>query len=155
MLAPEASAELQQLEKLSVFLDRPLAGMSEADRGLNRAIVLRERARVAAFQGQKEEAQQFISQLAELANSSRDLVIQDYYESASGYLLFSQGDFAGAAARLAADPRSPLALQLLAAAQEKIGNTIAAQDARTRLKYLRGPNVEWYLVTRTKTLGAN
>jgi hypothetical protein len=129
--------------------------MSEADRGLNRAVVLRERVRVAAFSSQPEEAQKVISQLEELATSSRDLVVEDCYESARGYLLFSQGYFSDAADALAADPRSPLAVQLQAVAQEKLGNTGAAQETRARLKFLRADSVEWYLVTRSKAAGSN
>lgn len=155
MLAADASSELQRLQKLSAFLEQPLPGMSEADRGLARATVLRERARVAAFHNQKDQAQSVISQLGELATSSRDLIVEDCYESARGYLLFSQGDFSGAAEGLSADPRSPLALQLLAVTQEKLGHAKAAEAARSQLKYLRGPHVEWYLVTRTKPDGSH
>ncbi|HYL82947.1 MAG TPA: tetratricopeptide repeat protein [Candidatus Angelobacter sp.] len=155
MLAADPQSELQQLQSLSTLLDQPLPGMSEADRGLNRAIVLRERARVAASSNRPDEAQRMISLLEELATASRDLVIQDCYESARGYLLFSQGDFVNAADELAADPRSPLAVQLLAVAQEKLGNANSAQEVRARLKYLRAPNVEWYLVSRHNASVAN
>jgi tetratricopeptide (TPR) repeat protein len=155
MLAADAPSELQQLADLAAFLEHPLSGMSEADRGLNRAVVLRERVRVAAFSSQPEEAQKVISQLEELATSSRDLVVEDCYESARGYLLFSQGYFSDAADALAADPRSPLAVQLQAVAQEKLGNTGAAQETRARLKFLRADSVEWYLVTRSKAAGSN
>ena len=56
--------------------------------------------------------------------------VESAYESARGYLLFVQGDFANAAGELAADSRSPLALQQLAMTQEKLGNTAAAQATR-------------------------
>ena len=59
--------------------------------------------------------------------------------------MFAQGDFANAADELATDPHSPLALQQLAIAQEKLGNASAAESIRTRLKYQRAPTVEWYL----------
>lgn len=148
MLAEDSRSELEQLQSLDAFLAQPLAGMSESDRGVARATVLRERARIAAANGQQEEAQKMISQLEQLAASSRDLVVEDSYESARGYLLFAQGDYANAADELSADPRSPLALQLLAATQEKLGNMVAAKETRMRLKYLRAPIVEWYLVAR-------
>jgi hypothetical protein len=40
-----------------------------------------------------------------------------------------------------------LALQQLAITQEKLGLGSAVQATRTRLKYQRGPTVEWFLVT--------
>jgi len=87
-----------------------------------------------------------ISQLESLAGTSRDLFV-NAYGSARGYLLFQEGDLCGAADELAADPHTPLALQQLALAQEKLGNATAAQLTGTRLKYQRAPNVEWFLVT--------
>jgi hypothetical protein len=66
-------------------------------------------------------------------------------------LLAAKGDFAGAVGELAADPRSLLVLEQLAAAQEKLGNVSAAETTRTRIKYLRSPTVEWYLLTTTPT----
>ena len=155
MLSADSKSELEQLRALAVFLEQPLAGMSESDRGVARAAVLRERARVAALNGLTGDASQAISKLEELATSSRDLLVENSYESSRGYLHFLQGDFAGAAGELAADPHSPLALQKLAIAQEKLGNTSAAQSARTRLKYHREPTVEWYLVSQQNHAASN
>jgi hypothetical protein len=129
--------------------------MSEADRGVARASVLRERTRVAALNHLADNAVEAISELEALAGTSRDLVIENAYESARGYLLFTQDDFASAVDELAADPQSPLALQQLAATQDKLGLAAAAQATRTRLKYQRAPTVEWYMVTRDRTAGSN
>ena len=148
MLAADYHSELQQLQTLSAFLEKPLPGMSESDRSMNRAYALRERVRISALNGLLDDAQKAISELEGLANSSRDLVVEDCYESARGYLHYAQGDFANAANELSADPRSPLAVQLLSVTQEKLGNTGAVEATRNRLKYLRGPYVEWYLVSR-------
>jgi len=52
--------------------------------------------------------------LERVAKQSRDLVVEDYYEAARGYVLFAKGDLANAAEQLAGNPRSPLALQQLA-----------------------------------------
>src|SRR5882762_10376975 len=120
--------------------------MSEADRDINRATVLRERARVASLHGLANDASQAVVRLKDLATSSRDLVVANAYESARGYVLFQQGDLFGAADQLAADPHSPLALQQLAFVQEKLGNLVAAKSTRLRLKYQRAPTVEWLLV---------
>jgi tetratricopeptide (TPR) repeat protein len=147
MLAPNVQDELDQLGILSVFLAQPLAGMGEADRGVARAAVLRERARVAALNRLADNAVEAISELEALARSSRDLVVENAYESARGYLLFTQNELTSAKNELATDSLSPLALQQLAITQEKLGLGSAAQQTRERLKYQRGPTVEWYLVT--------
>lgn len=148
MLAANSQSELEQLRALGVFLEQPLAGMIESDRGVARAAVLREQARVAALNGLPDDAAKAVSKLEELATSSRDLLVQNSYECARGYLLFLQGDLDGAADEFAADPHSPLVLQKLAVTQEKLGNTSSAQTARTRLNYHREPTVEWYLVSQ-------
>jgi len=151
MLAHNAQDELEQLGALAAFLEQPLAGMSESDRGIARATVLRERVRVAALKGLSDLAANTISKLEGLAKSSRDLVVENAYESARGFALFQQGDFPSAADGLAADSRSPLALQQLAITQEKLGKLDASQSTRTLLKYQRGPAVEWFLVTHPDT----
>jgi hypothetical protein len=43
-------------------------------------------------------------------------------------------------------------LDQLAAAQEKLGNASAAEATRTRIKYLRAPTVDWYLLTTARAL---
>jgi tetratricopeptide (TPR) repeat protein len=147
MLAGNAQAELERLGALAASLEQPLAGMSESDRGIARATVLREVARVAALNGLSDLAASTISKLEGLATSSRDLVVENAYESARGFALFQQGDYPSAADELATDSRSPLALQQLAITQEKLGKPDAAQSTRILLKYQRGPAVEWFLVT--------
>ena len=155
MLAADAQSELEQLKSLSVFLDKPLAGMNESDRGIARAAVLRERVRVLVLQGQSSEVAPAISALEALATASRDQVIGSYFESARGYLAAAKGDFENAAEGLEADPHSPLALQQLAAVQEKLGNAAAAQDARTGLRYHRSSEAEWFLATHNSTTASN
>jgi tetratricopeptide (TPR) repeat protein len=155
MLAADSRSELAQLAALSVFLEKRLAGMNESDRDIDRATVLRERARIAALNGLLDNASEAVSQLEVLATSSRDSVVMNAYESARGYLLARQGDLSAAADELSTDPHSPLVLQQLAAVQEKLGNTIAAQATRTRLKFQRAPTVEWFLVTHPNTGAAD
>jgi len=151
MLAANSQDQVEQLGTLAVFLERPLAGMSESDRGIARATVLRERVRVAAQSGLSDLASSTISKLEGLAASSRDLVIENAYESARGFALFLQRDYADAADELAADSHSPLVLRQLAITQEKLEKPDAAQSTRTRLQYQRGATVEWFLVTHPET----
>jgi tetratricopeptide (TPR) repeat protein len=155
VLAGDPQSELAQLKSLSSFLDKPLAGMNESDRGLNRAVVLRERARIEALAGTSQEADRTIAELRDLATASRDQLVRSYFESACGYLLFSRGDFSNAADELAADAHSPLALQQLAQAQEKLGNAAAAEAARTGLKYHRSSEPEWFLATHNPAAASN
>lgn len=148
-LAADAAGELQQLRALEGSLKKPIADMSESDRNISRAQVLREEARVAAHAKLPSVAQEAVSKLELSAAATRDLIIEGAYESARGYVLFAQGDFTNAADQLAGDPHSPLSLQHLAAAQEKSGEPEAAESTRKRLKYLRAPTVEWFLVTHS------
>jgi hypothetical protein len=151
MLAAEPALELEQLRSLEIWLQDPIDGLSEADRENSRAQVLRERARISAARGETALAEASVRKLEQLA-SSRDLLVENCYESARGYLLAAKGEFADAVDELAADPRSLLVLDQLAAAQEKLGNASAAEATRTRIKYLRAPTVDWYLLTTARAL---
>lgn len=150
MLAGDAALELEQLRSLEIWLQSPSDGLSEADRANFRAQVLRERARVSASRDELALAEASVRKLELLADQSRDLLVANSYESARGYVLAAKGDFAGAVDALGADPRSLLVLDQLADAQEKLGNASAAEAIRTRIKYLRAPTVEWYLLTSAR-----
>jgi predicted Zn-dependent protease len=153
-LSADVTSELEQLRALEAFVQKPVPGMGEPDRNLNLASVLREQARIAALTGRNDVAREAISKLERYAAITRDLIVENNYESARGFSLFAQGDFANAADELATDPHSPLALQQLAAAHDKLGNTAAAETVRTRLKYQRAPTVEWYLTTHASANAA-
>ena len=73
---------------------------------------------------------------------SRDLIVENNYESARGFALFAQGDFANSVDELTADPHSPIALQQLALGYDKLNASGEAETIRTRLKYQRSPTVE-------------
>jgi len=62
-------------------------------------------------------------------------------------VLAAKGDFANSVDELAADPRSVLALDELAAAEEKPRQRLRRRSHPHRIKYLRAPTVEWYLLT--------
>jgi predicted Zn-dependent protease len=138
LLSGDPAGELLQLRELEAFLHKPLNAMSEPERKSALASVLREQARVGALGGFVDATQEAIAKLERSGNN---------YESSEGYFAFAKGDFANAADELAADPHSPLALQQLALAEDKLGDTAAAESTRTRLKYMRAPTPEWYLVT--------
>jgi tetratricopeptide (TPR) repeat protein len=138
LLSGDTSTELNQLRGLEALLQKPVTAISEPDRILCLAAVRKEQARAAALGGFPEAAKEAISKL-ELSESN--------YESAQGYLSFAKGAFPDAADQLSSDPHSALAVQQLALAQEKLGDTAAAEATRTQLKYLRAPTVDWFLVT--------
>ncbi|HEY6943827.1 MAG TPA: tetratricopeptide repeat protein [Candidatus Acidoferrum sp.] len=155
LLAADPQSELEQLRSLSFFLEKPLAGMNESDRGIARAAVLRERVRVLSLQGRPGDAAQPLSELEALATSSKDQLIGSYFETARGYLSAAKGDFENAAEGLSADPHSPLVLQQLAVVYEKLGNAAAAEAARTCLKYHRSSEAEWFLATHNSAVAPN
>jgi tetratricopeptide (TPR) repeat protein len=146
LLATNGVDEFAQLKSLESFLQGPVAGMTEADRNASLGAVWRERARAYASSGKSDAADQAVHQLQELAAHTRDLVIENTYESAHGYALFAQGDVANAADELATDLRNPLVLRQFILAQEKLGNSAGAEASRIRLKYLRASTIEWFLV---------
>jgi tetratricopeptide (TPR) repeat protein len=147
MLAPDYASELQQLhaveDRLQTKSDDDMAG---ADRGASMAAALCEEARVAVRHGQSDVAEQAISKLAQAAAQSGDLLAGNNYETARGYLLVAQGNLLDAADELAASRRSPLAVQQLALTQTQLGDSTAAAESITQLKYQRSPTVEWFLV---------
>ena len=147
LLAADFGTEFEHLRGLEAQLQDTLTGMTEVDRNNALAVILRERTRVAALHGLPTVAQQSIRRLENLASLSRDPIVENCYEIARGYLMFAQGDFAGAADQLSADPRALLALELLERAQEKMDNEAAAEETHKRVQYLRGPTPEWYLIS--------
>ncbi len=151
MLAADYSSELQQLHELEAKLQNTVEGMSGADRGGVLANVLCEEARIASQHGQREAAEQAISKLAQFAAQSGDLRVGNFYETARGFSLLSQGDSSTAVDELSSNRRSPLAVQQLAVAEEKSGDPAAAAEALFQLKYQRAPTVEWYIATRGGT----
>lgn len=148
LVAPNATDELLQLKSLESFLKGPVAGMTESDRRASLGAIWRERARAYAASGDLDGASQAVHQLEELAAHTRDMVIENAYESAHGYALFAQGDVANAADELITDLRNPLVLRQFILAQERLGNSDGAEASRARLKFLRASTVEWFLVAR-------
>jgi tetratricopeptide (TPR) repeat protein len=146
LVAPNSADGLAQLDSLESFLRGPVAGMTEADRNAALGAVWRERTRAYAASGELDGAGRTVHQLEALAAQTRDMVVENTYESARGYALFAQGDVANAADELFTDLHNPLVLRQFILAQEKLGNSGGAEASRARLKYLRASTVEWFLV---------
>ena len=127
-LSANPATELEQLRAVEAdCAESPVTGMSEP--GPQHLPWPRSSAKKHASPpptANLKPLQEAISKLERSAAITRDLVVENNYESSRGYALFAQGDFANASDELATDPHSPLAIQQLALAQDKLGNTAAA-----------------------------
>jgi tetratricopeptide (TPR) repeat protein len=152
MLAADFASELHQLRALEEKLQNNVEGMSGSDRAGALANVLSEEARVASQHGLPDTAQEAISKLERLAAQTAGLLVENPYETARGYLLLSQGDLTNAVDELSANRLSPLAVQQLGVAQQKLGNQSAAAESTNQLKYQRAATVEWYLASQNSNI---
>jgi hypothetical protein len=150
MLASDFASELHQLRALEEKIQNTVEGMSGSDRSGALANVLCEEARVASQHGLPETAEEAISKLERLAAQTGDLLVENPYETARGYLLLSQGDFTNAVDELSANRLSPLAVQQLAVVQQKLGSPSAASETFNQLNYQRAASVEWYLASQNR-----
>lgn len=147
LLTPSRAEQLQRLEALEPKYSSAVEGMSEGDRNPFLAEILRDQIRVHAALDHPEAAANALKKLEQLAMASRDLIVSGDYESARGLLFFQKGDFVKAADGLSDEEHSPLILRQLAIAQEKSGDGSGAENTLLRLKYMRTPTVEWFLVS--------
>jgi tetratricopeptide (TPR) repeat protein len=147
LLALTPMERVAKLHEMARTYGSPVEGMSESDRNPSLAAIWRDEVRIRVEQNQTEATVDILQKLDRLAAQSRDLIVENYYESARGYVYFAQKDYENAADELSADPHSPLAIKWLGAAREKLGDRNGAEAAQLRLKYLRAPTAEWYLAT--------
>jgi tetratricopeptide (TPR) repeat protein len=150
-LAANADEELTQLSRLESIFSNPISSMAEGDRHTALASILREQVRVFCALGKLDGAQGQIRELEELSNTTRDRIIEDCYESARGYVLFAQHDYANAVDELATDPQNPLVARQLVLTYEKLGDKAAAEVNRNRWKYLRADTPQWFLAANVTT----
>lgn len=153
LLAATSRERLAKLAEMEAFFSGPMENMSDGDRNPTLAAIWRDQARELAQQNNPDAAQAAVQKLEQLAAKSRDLIVEDCYESARGYVLFAQKKFQDAAEQLSADPHSPLTVKWLAVAREKAADTAGADDAKLHFKYLRAPTAEWYLATHSGSAG--
>jgi tetratricopeptide (TPR) repeat protein len=147
LLSPDPESEQQLLRVLDTRLLVPVPGLLDSDRTAALANVLREEVRLAVSNRQKDPTEAALDQLANLSESSRDMLVENILASARGYAAFANGDFPKAAEQLSQDLHSPFVVWQFALAQEKLGNAKGVQEAQTRLKYLRTPTAEWYVAS--------
>ena len=155
LLAADPAERIAKLEAMEKIYNGPVAGMIGADRNTSLAAVLRDEVRIHAEQQQVGKAEAAVAKLELLAAKSRDLIVENCYESAKGYVYFARKDFQSAEDQLSADPHSPLAIKWLVTAREMTGDGMGADSAQLRLKYLRAPTPEWYLATHSDKASAH
>jgi tetratricopeptide (TPR) repeat protein len=149
LLLPAGDQQMQALGELETWLQKSQQGLTERDRNGFLAAVIREQVRIASQMHQTDVAEYNLHKLEELAGKTRDAVIENCFESAHGFALFATGDYSNAVDELNTDPHSPLVLKKYLEAEEKLGRTSEAADARNRMKYLRAVNVEWYIASQS------
>jgi tetratricopeptide (TPR) repeat protein len=150
-LAANSDEELTQLSRLESTFSNPLSSMAEGDRHTALASILREEVRVLSALGKVEAAEGEIRELEELSSATRDRIIEDCYESARGYVLFAEKDYASAVDELATDPQNPLVASQIVQSYEKLGNKAAAEVNRNRWKYLRADTPQWFVAANVAT----
>lgn len=150
LLTNQGEQQLQALTELQTWLEKPQQGMTERDRNASLAEIMRQEVRITSELHQLDVAEFNMHKLEELAARTRDAVIESYYESARGFVLFGNGDFNNAADELSTEQHSPLVVQKYIQAEEKLGNSARADEARNRMKYLRAANVEWLLISQSQ-----
>src|SRR5260370_31231321 len=129
--------------------------MSESDRNPSLAEIWRDEVRILAKQDQLDKAHDVAEKLEKLAAKSRDLIVENCYESARGYVFYAQKDYSNASDELSADPHSPITIKLLVEARKKSGDINGAEAAELHLRFQRTPTAEWYLVNRTNISAAD
>jgi tetratricopeptide (TPR) repeat protein len=154
LLAPDLQSESALLRTMEDRLAHVPDDMIAAERNQEYASVLREEVRLAVANHKMGEADTEIQKLEQLAATSRDQKVESIYESSRGFVMSANGDYADAVDELTSDLHSPLVVLQLIVAQEKLNNAEGTEKARQRLKYLRTPTAEWYVVTKTSGEGA-
>ena len=149
LLAATSRERLAKLAEMEAVFSAPVENMGDADRNPALAAIWRDQLRENAQQNKLDDAQIAVQKLEKLAAKSRDLIVQDCYESARGYVFLAQKKYQDAAAQLSADPHSPISVKWLAVAQEKADDWKGADAAKLHFKYLRAPTAEWYLATHS------
>jgi tetratricopeptide (TPR) repeat protein len=154
LLAKDVQSARELLTSMETRLATIPDGMLPAERNSEYANVLREQVRLAVKEHKTSEAEAVEQKLEALAASSRDQKVESIYESARGYVMHANGDYANAVDELTSDLHSPLVVAQLIATEQKLNNVDGTEKARVRLKYLRTPTAEWLVVTKMNGEGS-
>jgi tetratricopeptide (TPR) repeat protein len=148
LLAPDSQSASELLAAMETRLAQVPEDKVTSERNEEYATVLREEVRLAVASHKTNDTDALVEKLDQLATSSRDQKVQNIFESARGLAMCAKGDYADAVDGLTSDLHSPMVVEELIVAQQKLNNAEGTEKARARLKYLRTPTAEWYIVTK-------
>jgi tetratricopeptide (TPR) repeat protein len=120
--------------------------ISPSDRDEELSRILRTRAVRAGRSGSQALADQALHQLEQMANGSRNRVIQSSYQGAAGALLMEQKKYEDAIAHLEEDQDNPFTMELLVQAYYQTMQTEKLHDMEARLRGTNVPTMEQALV---------
>jgi tetratricopeptide (TPR) repeat protein len=123
---------------------RSTISLSDRDEELSR--ILRVRAVRAAHAANQALADQTLHQLEQMANGSRNRVIQSSCNGAAGTLLMDQKKYEDAIAHLEEDQDNPFTMELLVQAYYQTMQTEKLHDMEARLRGTNVPTMEQALV---------
>jgi tetratricopeptide (TPR) repeat protein len=148
LFSPNPTVAFKELDEAREDLSETRkAKLLSGDRDIELASILQTRAFIAVNAGKTDVAQAALKLLAEMAQTSRSLPVQNSYHSANGAVLLAQGDYAGAIPELQEDAQNPLSLQLLAEAQAKAGQSADAHKTLATLAAISDDRVETAFAT--------
>ncbi len=138
---PDPKAALRDADQAEVILMNG-RDLPRSERDAELASILQTRAFLAERANTCVAAEKAAERLNVMALESRDNLIQQSYHSANGAYLLLQKKYVDAISELEDDPRNPLSLTLLAAAQDKAGQSADAQKTLATLAAINDERVE-------------
>lgn len=120
--------------------------ISASDRDEELSHILRNRTVRAERAGNRPLAEKSLQQLAAMAGTSRNRVIQSSYNGAAGTLLMDQKKFEDAIAQLEEDRDNPFTMELLVQAYYETGKTDKLYEIEEKLRGTNLPTMEQALV---------
>ncbi len=142
---PDNAAAMALLRKAEAVLEEkhPLPKLA---RQQELALVLRERASLAAEKGNNALAGLTLKRLHVMAETTHDQVVQIAYDGAAGAVLSAQGRYQEALSHLEEDSHNPLSMKLMVEAYRKTAQLERAAELSSELASLNEPSLEQALV---------
>jgi tetratricopeptide (TPR) repeat protein len=139
------SAALKYLQEAEESLSHN-SSISKGDKDEEISRILRNRAVRAAHMGNAALADSSLKQLETMAQSSRNRVIQNSYNGASGAILMGQKKYTDAITYLEEDQNNPFTLELLVQAYYQTNQPEKLHEIEDRLRGVNVPTMEQALV---------
>ena len=142
---PNSSASMALLNKAEAAIqERQNTTPAAIEQEL--AQISRARVELAVRTGDEKAAQNSVEQLAKMAESSNDKLIETSYHGAAGAWLFSKHQYKEAISELEEDVNNPLSLRRLAVAYQQTGDLAGAKQTTETLANTNDPTLEQALV---------